>query len=336
VALPVGDETTEPPSTATVGADGDGPASLGPDWMRAIHLVSYESDGYKNPAFVKALRRAKADGATHVIFGPRLTAPTTTSAELMLIDDSPTDNTLADALATAQREGLKTVVAPIIDFDDSYAGDYEPSDPEAFFDAYEERVARYADDAGKAGSDAFVVGSLLSQLDGEDYTDRWKAIVADARDRCHCRVTYEAENVDGAERVQFWDATDAIWVAPLEQLTDEPTDDVETLVRAWADPKRRLHALNVRWEKPVAIGALGYESKSGASAAPVTQAEGDVSQGAQAALFEAAFRAFGGTPWFGGIAWFEFNVDGFEPKPDDTGFLGKQAEQVVRDWQTAH
>jgi hypothetical protein len=251
------------------------------------------------------------------------------------MEDSPTDDTLPDALAAARREGLKTIVAPFMDFNNSYAGAYEPSDPEDFFDTYEERIAGYADVAGKAGSDAFVAGSLLSYLDGEDYTDRWKAILRDARDRCHCSVTYEAENVEGAERVQFWDATDFISVAPLEELTQEPTDDVEALVQAWADPKRRLHGLSVRWEKPVAIGTLGWQSMSDASAAPVTQAGGDVSQGAQAALFEAAFRAFHGTPWFRGIAWFEFNVDGEPPKPDDEGFAGKQAEEVLRAWHTA-
>jgi hypothetical protein len=115
---------------------------------------------------------------------------------------------------------------------------------------------------------------------------------------------------------------------------ERASDDVETLVRAWADPKRRLHALNVRWEKPVAIGVLGWESKSDASAAPVTQADGDVSQGAQAALFEAAFRAFRGTPWFHGIAWLEFNVDGADPTPDDI-----DNEPISRDrrrWSARH
>ena len=334
VALSAGDETTGPPRTATDSADGDGPAPLGADWMRAIHLRSRKPDGYRKPAFVKALRHAKGDGATHVIFRPRLTAPSTTSAELIHDEESPTDDTLADGLAVAQREGFKTIVAPLIDFGNSYAGDYAPSDPGDFFDAYEERVAGYADVAGEAGSDTFVVGSLLSQLDDPDYSDRWTAILADARRRCHCRVTYEAENVKGAERVKFWDATDAIWVAPFEELTAEPTDDADTLLRAWADRKRQLHALNVRWEKPVTIGTLGYQSRSDASAASVTQADGDVSQGAQAALFEAAFRTFRGTPWFGGIAWFEFNVDGEEP-PDDIGFVGKQAEQVLRAWHTA-
>jgi hypothetical protein len=66
----------------------------------------------------------------------------------------------------------------------------------------------------------------------------------------------------------------------------------------------------VRWEKPVVISTLGWQSRRDASASVVRQADGDVSHGAQAALFEAAFR---GTPWFRGIAWLEFHLDGADP-----------------------
>ena len=196
-------------------------------------------------------------------------------------------------------------------------------------------MATWADIAGEHGVDAVVVGSMLSHLDGPDYTDRWTALLNDTRERCGCRVTYAAEDLEGAERIQFWAAADAIGVVPLAALADAPSTDGKALAGEWDDHKRRLHALNVRWDKPVLFTDLGYESLADQAAKPVSQAEGEPSEEAQAALYEAAFRAFQGNPWFVGIGWFELNGDGGQPEPGDYSFAGKQAEEVLRAWQTA-
>ena len=176
---------------------------------------------------------------------------------------------------------------------------------------------------------------MFSLLDGPDYTERWTALLNRTRERCKCLVTYSAEDVEGAERIQFWDAADAIGVIHLAALTDEPTTDVDTLTRAWDPVKQRLLKLNERWKKPVILSDLGYASLDDQAAMALTEAEGEPSEEAQAALYEAAFRAFAGNDWFGGIAWSELNGDGGQPEPDDFSFAGKQAEEVLRAWQTA-
>ena len=106
-------------------------------------------------------------------------------------------------------------------------------------------------------------------------------------------------------------------------------------MRWWEPVKGRLRDLNVRWVKRVVLTDLGYESKADQSAAAVEAAQGEPSEEAQAALYEAAFRAFQGNSWFGGIGWFRLNGDGVQPEPDDYSFAGKQAEEVLRAWQTA-
>jgi serine/threonine protein kinase len=338
VALPGGDDP--PPPRA--GSDGDAPrpagsaaAPLGDDWVRAVHIYSYDADGLTKPGYVDALRRAKADGATHVVLHPWLTTGDDTSSELSIKEDSPTDATLATGIQVADREGLETIVQPYIETEGTYAGAYDPEDPDTFFSHYEDRIAAYAKLAGEHGSDMFVAGSMLSLLDGPDYTDRWIAILTEARELCGCRVTYTAENVEGAERIEFWSATDFIGVTPLAPLTDEPSEDPAVLASAWEPSKRALQALNTRWEKPVMLVELGYQSKADQAAAATYQATGEPSESAQAALYEAAFRAFRGTPWFAGIGWYELNGDGAQPEPGDYGFAGKQAEDVLRAWHTA-
>jgi serine/threonine protein kinase len=331
ITLPGEDES--PPATPASSADG--PLALGDGWMRAVHVVSYDPEGFAKPGFVDAVRRAKAAGATHVILHPMVVADSVESAELEDKPDAPTNATLAVGIGAADREGVKAIIQPYLEVTDDYPGAYAPSDTGDFFDAWRERVAAWADIAGEHGAEAIVVGTMFSQLDGPDHTDDWTAILNDSRRRCGCQVTYSAEDVEGAERIQFWDVADAIGVSPLAALTDEPSTDVEPLERAWRPLKRRLQELNARWGKEVVLTDLGYESKADQSSAAVYEAQGEPSEEAQAALYEAAFRAFQGNDWFGGIGWFELNGDGEQPEADDYSFAGKQAEEVLRAWQTA-
>ena len=294
VALPGGGEDPAPPRA---GSDADAPppagsqaAPLGDDWVRAVHIYSYDADGLAKPGYVDALRRAKADGATHVVLHPWLTTGDDTSTELSVKEDSPTDETLATGIQVADREGIETIIQPYIETEGTYAGAYDPDDPDAFFAAYEERIGAYADIAGEHGSDMFVAGSMLSLLDGPDYTDRWTAILNDTRERCGCRVTYTAENVEGAERVEFWGAADFIGVSQLAALSSEPSEDPAVLAEAWAPSKRSLQALNTRWDKPVMLVELGYQSKA-------DQAVGQRLRGHGRAVGDRAGRALrGGLP----------------------------------------
>jgi hypothetical protein len=303
--------------------------------VRAVHISSYNPDGYSRPTFVDALQRAKHVGATHVVLHPTLVASGTTASEVEPKQDSPTLDDLAAGLETVAREGLSAVVAPALEVEGNYPGAYDPEDPAAFFDAYADHVERIADIAGDHDVAAFIAGSMLSLLDGPEHTASWKAILDEVRARCSCQVSYSAENVEGAERVEFWDAADVIAYTSLAALTDEPSTDPDVLTAAWAPVKGRLEALGRKFGKPVVIAELGYQSREDQAAAPAYGASGEPSEEAQAALFEAAFRAFAGAPWFGGIAWYELNGDGAEPEPDDYGFAGKLAEEVLRAWHTA-
>ena len=324
-----------PTEAASTAAPADGPVALGEDWVRAVHVVSYEPEGLANPGFVDAVRRAKADGATHIVVRPMLVTSSIESAELEDKTDAPTNEALALGLDAIKGEGVQAIIQPYLEPADDYPGAYVPSDTGDFFDAYRERVEAWADMAREHGAEVFVVGTMLSQLDGAEYTEQWTALLNDARTRCGCLVTYSAEDVDSAERIEFWDAADAIGVNPLAALTDEPTNDVEVLKRAWDPLKRRMQALNTRWSKPVVITDLGYQSREDQASESAYEAQGEPSEEAQAALYEAAFRAFQGTPWFIGIGWYELNGDGAQPEEGDYSFAGKQAEAVLRAWQTA-
>jgi serine/threonine protein kinase len=333
-----GGEEGEPTAAAaplTIAGFQSEAAPLGEDWTRAIHVWTYNRDGYTSDAYAQALQRAKADGATAIVLHPFIRVESETSSELREDEDQPPWDALADGFEAIEGAGLEAIVQPIVEPEGSYAGVYEPDDLDAFFAAYSERVRAWADVAGEHGAAGFVVGSYLSNIDGEGDAERWTGLIEDVRDRCSCLVGYEAEELDGAGDVQFWPAVDVIGVSSLEPLVEEPTNDPAALAAAWEERKASLREISEEHDKPLVIFDLGYTSREDQAAMPPTEAFGPPSEEAQAALYEAAFRAFRGEEWFRGIAWFEMNGDGRESEPTDYHFEGKAAERVLRAWQTA-
>jgi hypothetical protein len=338
-----GDETSTTSSSSTttpnlqVAGVPSEAAPLGDKWLRTIHLQSYEPDGPSRPEFAAALRTAKADGATHIAFTPVFATDSDSSSELRDQEDRPAGDAFAAGLDAIRKAGMTPIVQPVVEPPGGYSGDYAPDDMDAFFAAYGERVGQYADVAKKYGTDLFAIGSTLSQIDGDDFKARWEQIAQDVKSRCGCRVTYVAEDPEHAADVGLWDSVDLIGVDTLSALTKKPTVDVAKLTAAWEPNKQALAELNTRYGKPVWIPELGYTSRAGQSAmSPFDdEGKGEPSEEAQAALYEAAFRAFRGTPWFEGIGWFELNGDGAAPEPLDYAFTGKQGEQVLRAWHSA-
>ena len=155
LTLPGGAEVPTVPSPAPEASD-DGPAALGDDWVRAVHIVSYSDTGLTAPGFVDAVRRAKTDGATHVVVHPVLLADDVDSPLIARKPDSPTNESLIGGMQAADREGAATIIQPLVDIEDNYPGAFEPWDPEAFFTTYEQRVAEWADIGAEHGADAII------------------------------------------------------------------------------------------------------------------------------------------------------------------------------------
>jgi serine/threonine protein kinase len=330
------EEASPPPARSGAPVPpGSEAAPLGDDWTRAVHINTYLTDGYSQPAYREALETVKATGASHVVLHPSLVAPTLSSTELEPLADSPTDDNLAAGLDAADAAGLGVILAPTFEPGGEYAGVYEPDDPDAFFADYAGRLETWAGIGGDHGVDMFVIGTMFTPLDGAAYADRWVHMLETTREVCSCTVTYAAEGIDRAEELGFWDAADVVAVAGLGPVADEPTNDPAVLASGWDPARRRLQALAERWDKPVLISELGYESKVNQPAEWAFEATGPASEDAQAALYEAAFRAFAGEDWFAGIAWWELRGDGEPPHPRDFSFAGKQAERILTAWQTA-
>ena len=120
--------------------------------------------------------------------------------------------------------------------------------------------------------------------------DAWRDLISRARKNFDGEITFAANWPDGAAAVAFWDRLDYVGIdayMPLE-TRDTASPAVDDLVRAWREPIAQMRALHEKWDLPVLLTELGYESRPGTAAR--VDGEG-VDQGAQADAYEAAFQA---------------------------------------------
>ena len=243
LALTLPGEQETPTDAASTAAPADGPSRSATDWMRAVHVVSYEPEGLAKPGFVDAVRRAKADGATHVVLRPMLM--TELDRRRRSSRTSPTRRPTRRSWPASRpptARACRRSSSPISSPRATTRARTSPSDPDAFFDGLRASASRRGRTSRPSTAPTRSSSARCSRSSTAPTTPTAGPRCSTTRaTRCGCRVTYSAEDVEGAERIEFWDAADAIGVNPLAALTDEPTNDVETLKRAW-DPLKRADA----------------------------------------------------------------------------------------------
>ncbi|WP_158276838.1 glycoside hydrolase family 113 [Paraconexibacter algicola] len=310
---------------------------LGPRWEQGMNLTAYVPDGFSGTRAGDALRALRDTGTTHAVLVPVWYQENAFSAD---IDPSPLkspdDAGLLQAARTARSLGLRVVVKPHVDrLDEGFRGELTPVDVDAWFASYTRMVLHYARLADRVRADTFVVGTELVTMARE--TDRFRTLIAAVRRVYDGELTYAANWVQDAERIGFWDDLDSIGIDAYMPLTADRdrTPTTAELVRAWRPWERRLAALRRRvgGDKPVRFTELGYAARRGATAEPSREdRDAPVDPGIQSIAYTAALRAFRRVPWFVGIWWWDWSLDGRHGDGATGGYTprGTSAEAVLR------
>ena len=207
-----------------------------------------------------------------------------------------------------------------------------------WFDQYETFILHYARLAQAAGIEALCIGTELSATLVRE--DQWRRIIALIRSVYSGNLTYAA-NWDRFEQVPFWDALDFVGVQAYFPLAEEPTHDIDQLVRGWQPWLERLAAVSEQSERRVLFTEIGYRSHVNAVVEPwlwprqVEGGNGTAGQKVQAAAYEAFFRAAWDLPWVAGAYWWKwFPNHERAGGDDDAGFTpqNKPAQQVIGQW----
>lgn len=314
---------------------------LGPRWEQGMNLTAYETDGFAGPRAERALRALRATGATHAVLVPVWYQESRFGAD---IDPdpgkSPSDAGLRSAVRAARGLGMRVVLKPHVDLlDDGFRGEIDPVDVDAWFRSYRRFALHHARIAQELRADTFVVGTELVSMARR--TERFREVIAAVREVYDGELTYAANWVQDAERIDFWDDLDSIGVDAYMPLTPakagDRTPSTRALVAAWKPWVRRLERLRERvgGDKPVRFTELGYPGRRGATSRPSREdRDAPLDPEVQGVAYAAALRAWRRVPWFVGIWWWDWSLDGRAAATPDGSYTprGTSAEVVLRRW----
>lgn len=228
----------------------------------------------------------------------------------------PTADDLSHVIKEAHRIGLRVMLEPSINVIDgsngAWAGTIGMSFSEKqwqdWFASYDQMILDLAGLAEKDNVDYLEVGSELEFASTRE--TEWRNLVAKVRKVYHGPVTYSSDQEFEWDRIKWWDALDAIGIHPYNfQLStaDQPT--VENVVAAWKPIVDRIAALSKKWDRPIIITEIGYQSQHGISHGymygPNDSWKLDTRE--SAILYQALINAFQGKPWFRGLFWWVIN-----------------------------
>ncbi|HKK26467.1 MAG TPA: hypothetical protein VKB18_00060 [Gemmatimonadota bacterium] len=249
---------------------------------------------------------------------------------------------VAATIRMARAAGLRVMVKPQVWVRRGWTGDFDPGGDDAWSRweaSYTDFVLAFARVAEREGAGIFCLGTEL----GRSVRERpafWRRLADTVRAVYGGKLTYAA-NWDEAPEVPFWSALDYVGIDAYYPLSTAPTPTVADLARAWRARLSGLEALAARAGRPILFTEFGYRSADraageqwripGRGAAP--------NPDAQAAAYEALFRAVWERPWFaGGFVWKwrasppRGRREGARRRAADYTIRGKPAEEVVRRW----
>lgn len=274
-------------------------------------------------------------GATHVALVVPLYQTDGSSTKLGLDTRlSPTLETVADTARLARRDGLEVMIFPIVRLSAPRAGEWRgtlaPSDHDAWFASYGERLGDLAAVAALTGAQRIVIGSELSTLDGEGDLDRWRGVIERVRGVFRGKLVYSA-NWDHYRQAPLLDLVDEAGISGYFGLRDpQAPDDDATAEAGWRRVRRELEAWRANRDQPFIFTELGYRSRAGATATPWDETPGgkpDLDE--QRRGFAAFRRAWSDSAALDGVyVWNWYGYGG----PGTIGYTprGKPAEAEVR------
>ncbi len=217
-----------------------------------------------------ALTNAKELGTRAVAIVPFFWQSSPTNPDLVRGTDM-SDEELRAAIRDAHALGLTVLVKPHLWVPNSWAGTVAMTSEETWkvwFANYQRELERIARIAEEERAEALAIGT---ELDETTQRVEWNALIAGARGLYSGRLLYVAHNVEGVEKVPFWDRLDLIGVSLYPPLgADDDRDYRRSTMRAIAD---RLDTLAVQNKKSIVIGEIGLRSAEGAAAKPWESAE---------------------------------------------------------------
>lgn len=181
--------------------------------VNGITYVSWQRGEYSTPTSDKSLRLLAATGAIWVAILVTGHQETITSTAINRFSpETPSDEDLAHAIATARSLGLHVMLKPHVDLDDpaywrGQIGTRFTSEQQwqAWFASYREFITHYSSLAEANGVEQFVVGTELVGTTNRE--QEWRSIIAEVRSQFKGAITYASNHSGEEKQIRFWGRT---------------------------------------------------------------------------------------------------------------------------------
>jgi len=299
--------------------------------LDGFNIVAATGYPFGGAPAARAIAHAKTLGAGAMAVVPFLWQEKPSSGAVARGNDMP-DGELRGAIRQIRAQGMRAVVKPHVWVPQSWAGAVAPrseTDWQHWFAGYERALVRLAQVAAEEKAYALSLGTELRLT---VQRPEWGPLIGKLRAAFPGLLFYVAHNVEGAERVTFWPALDAIGVSLYPALGAD--GDSGARKEAIAAVTARIDALAQRYGKPVIVGEVGLRSAEGAAAKPWQSAEERAAAPdplLQADVLADWLRALDRPSVRGVLVWrWLSDPDAGGLKDTDFTVQGKPAEAVVR------
>lgn len=225
-----------------------------------------------------------------------------------------------------------------------WRGDFNPSNPAAWFQSYTQFILHYAQIAQEEGVELYCMGTEFKTISGAANRDRWVAVINAINGVYGGPLTYAANATFPADEftsVSFWDQIDIIGLDGYFTLTDQNNPTLAQLISAWTSNRfgenivAAVQNFASSRQKPVIFTEIGYKSTDGTNREPWNFGlSGAVDTAEQRDCYEAAFTVWSQqSSWMRGFFWWAWPVPPPAANDGDYNPRSKPAETVLRAWQ---
>lgn len=285
--------------------------------QEGVVLASWWHDDYEKPWIHGTLNRLHDWGVESVSVLTTWYQDTQNSLEIKAsASKTPSDTGIENVIAEAKALGMRTVLKPHVDvWDTSWRGTIThtaDADWTAWFQSYTNFILHYAALAQRMDVEMLVIGT---ELDGTIHRPEWRQVIADLAAVYPGKISYGA-NHDRYQQVPFWDALDVVGVSVYFRKAE------------FAAKTQQMKDFASRHGKKLFILETGCQSRTGAGDTP-WWTNGSYNEQEQAdyyaVVLDTLFNACDGL-----FFWHVYH--NLQRDPEDFTFIGKMAEQVVRNY----
>ncbi|PID31414.1 hypothetical protein CR983_01165 [Candidatus Saccharibacteria bacterium] len=257
-------------------------------------------------------------------------APTTVRAGA----ETPAPEHLRVVIAAAQERGLRTMLRPLMDeqtiLDDDptkWRGSITVKSPDQWFERYQTFLQPYLELAQDMCVDEFILGSELNSL--QKYPQQWQEL------KDHAQKTYGGElsysfNWNAASSKLSLDSLGIDMYPPVKRTDNASVNDIADDLSTWLRTQKATIGGDITVDEagiPAQPGLYSTPWRWGNDRVPVT----DVGEQTQAKWFAAA--ALAAERESAGIYYWmvDSNLDTANPPSSPGSFIGRPAEQAIKD-----